>query len=204
MYRVLIADDHPLFRRALREAVDSTGEDCELIECEQLDQALAIITHQQPDLLLLDLKMPGSSGLAGLAQIRSAYPELAVVVVTASEDGTVASRVRQLGALGFIPKSASIETMTQALRSVLQGKLVFPEFVSQTPDELTRKLASLTPQQLKVLVLISEGALNKQIGYTLDIKETTVKSHVRDIFRKLDIINRTQAAMVIQQLQIPD
>lgn len=204
MVRVLIADDHPLFRRALREAVVSSDSNSELLEAEQLEQALTLIRSEQPDLLLLDLKMPGSSGLAGLAQIRSEYPELAVVVVSASEDSVVVSRVRQLGALGFIPKSASIEAITLALGKVLQGQLVFPEFLGHADDELTRKLASLTPQQLRVLFLIAEGALNKQIGYSLNIKETTVKSHVRDIFRKLDIINRTQAALVVQQLQIPD
>lgn len=204
MYHVVIADDHPLFRRALRDALTDTGHACDLTECETFDQALEQIAAHKPDLLLLDLKMPGNSGLFGLMRLRSEHPQLAIVVVSASDDSNVIANIRQLGALGFIPKSCSIEDMTQALDRVMMGYLSFPEFIHQQSNAMTDKLSSLTPQQLRVLHLIAEGALNKQIGYTLNIKETTVKSHISDIFRKLDINNRTQAALIVQQLDVPD
>jgi DNA-binding NarL/FixJ family response regulator len=204
MLQVLIADDHPLFRRALKEALDETGVRCHVRECETFDQALTLIDKNTFDLLLLDLRMPGNTGLMGLVQLRSEYPQLAVVVVSASEDATVVDNVCQMGALGYIPKSSSIEAITRALADVIEGKTSFPEFVARRGDDMATRLSQLTPQQVRVLQLIAEGALNKQIGYTLNIKETTVKSHVRDIFRKLEIINRTQAAMVVQQLQVPD
>ena len=204
MYHVVIADDHPLFRRALRDALTDTGHPCDISECETFDQAIEQIEEKDPDLLLLDLKMPGNSGLFGLMRLRSEYPQLAIVIVSASEDSSVIANVRQLGTLGFIPKSCSIDHMTQALDQVMKGHLSFPEFVDRQSNAMTDKLASLTPQQLRVLHLIAEGALNKQIGYALNIKETTVKSHISDIFRKLDINNRTQAALIVQQLDIPD
>ena len=204
MYHVVIADDHPLFRRALRDALYDTGQRCDITECETFDQALEQIEAHQPDVLLLDLKMPGNSGLFGLMRLRSEHPQLAIVVVSASEDSAIIANIRQLGALGFIPKSCSMEHITEALSRVMNGHLSFPEFVDQQSSAMTEKLASLTPQQLRVLHLIAEGALNKQIGYSLNIKETTVKSHISDIFRKLDINNRTQAALIVQQLDVPD
>ncbi len=204
MYNVVIADDHPLFRRALRDALTDTGHVCHVTECEDFIQAMATIDAHDIDLLLLDLRMPGNTGLLGLMRLRSEHPHLAIVIVSASEDTHIIAHVHQLGALGFIPKSYSIDTMTTALDQVIGGSLSFPEFLDQQSDAMTEKLASLTPQQLRVLQLIAEGALNKQIGFTLNIKETTVKSHISDIFRKLDINNRTQAALIVQQLDIPD
>ncbi|MDP2505850.1 MULTISPECIES: response regulator transcription factor [unclassified Oceanobacter] len=204
MYQVLIADDHPLFRRALSDALDETGIACSSSECEDFYQVLQTAGQQAIDLLLLDLRMPGNTGLMGLMRLRAEFPQLAIVIVSASEDRMVIEQVRQLGALGYIQKSSTIAGISQALAQVMEGKLSFPEFTGQPQDDTTARLSQMTPQQLRVLQLIAEGALNKQIGYTLNIKETTVKSHISDIFRKLNINNRTQAALIVQQLEIPD
>jgi DNA-binding NarL/FixJ family response regulator len=204
MFQVVIADDHPLFRRALTEALAETPFPHQVVECETFEETYSALETNLPDLLLLDLKMPREGGLFGLMRIRAEFPQVAVAVVSASEDGQVIQSVRQSGALGFIPKSSRIDQMVQALEQVLKGSLSFPEYQKEGDIELAEKLASLTPQQLRVLQLIADGALNKQIGYTLNIKETTVKSHISDIFRKLDIYNRTQAALLVQQLEIPD
>lgn len=204
MYQVLIADDHPLFRRAMKEALDEVPASLAVSECENFDQTLALLETSDVDLLLLDLKMPGQNGVFGLMRLRAEFPELAIAVVSATEDSHTIKAVRESGALGFIPKSSSIEQLVQGLNDVLHGNLCFPEYQDAGDNDMARKLASLTPQQLRVLQLIADGALNKQIGFTLNIKETTVKSHISDIFRKLDIYNRTQAALVVQQLDIND
>ncbi|WP_221801415.1 response regulator [Oceanobacter mangrovi] len=205
MYQVIIADDHPLFRRAMREALAETGEPCVISEACDLPAAWSELTDLGADLLLLDLRMPGMDGLMGLMRLRAEFPGLAIVVVSASEDACVIAQVKQLGAMGYIHKSAPMEQITAALNDVFMGKLSFPD-TSPLADQSTaaRQLQSMTPQQLRVLQLIAEGALNKQIGYILNIKETTVKSHISDIFRKLEINNRTQAALLVQQLQVPD
>lgn len=204
MYQIVLADDHPLFRRALKEALEETNIPHRVTECETYEQTYDDVKELMPDLLLLDLKMPEQGGLFGLMRIRAEFPQVAVVVVSATEDSHVIESVRQSGALGFIPKSSKIGTLVRSLTEVLEGNLSFPSHTGHVINDMTSKLATLTPQQLRVLQLIADGALNKQIGYTLDIKETTVKSHISDIFRKLDIYNRTQAALLVQQLDIPD
>ena len=203
MYQILIADDHPLFRTALRGALAELKEPCNISECETFDQVQENLRSGDTDLLLLDLKMPGNNGLMGLMRIRSEHPQLAVAIVSASEDQSVIGSIRSMGALGFIPKASSPAEIRAAVEHIFSGGISFPEF-SHTKSDLAEKLRQLTPQQLRVLQFIAEGALNKQIAYALNIKETTVKSHISDIFRKLNINNRTQAALIVQELAIPD
>ncbi|NVK36564.1 MAG: response regulator transcription factor [Gammaproteobacteria bacterium] len=204
MYRVAIADDHPLFRSALNGALQELTDTCDVLEAENLDQAISLIEQQDIDLLLLDLKMPGNDGLMGLMRVRAEFPHLAVVVVSASEDAGTIHQIKSLGASGFIPKSSSIETITNGIASVFAGNVVFPDVMIVEVNETAEKLKLLTPKQFRVLQLIAQGALNKQIGYMLDIKETTVKSHISDIFKKLGINNRTQAALIIQEMSLVD
>lgn len=204
MYRVAIADDHPLFRSALNGALQELSDTCDVLEAENLDQAISLIEQQDIDLLLLDLKMPGNDGLMGLMRVRAEFPHLAVVVVSASEDAGTIHQIKSLGASGFIPKSSSIETITNGIASVFAGNVVFPDVMIAEVNETAEKLKLLTPKQFRVLQLIAQGALNKQIGYMLDIKETTVKSHISDIFKKLGINNRTQAALIIQEMSLVD
>jgi len=203
MYQVLIADDHPLFRAALIGSLAEMDLKFDISESSTFDEARQHILNHDMDLLLLDLRMPGNDGLLGLLSLRSEFPELAIVVVSANEDPQTISDAKDMGAMGFIPKSSKRDDIHQGLTRVLDGEFSFPEFTK--PDEASDvacKLNLLTPKQLKVLHMIGKGELNKQIAYNLNIKETTVKTHISDILRKLEITNRTQAALILRELSV--
>jgi DNA-binding NarL/FixJ family response regulator len=212
MTRVLIADDHPLFRNALQAALDACVDGVAVLEAENLDQTRARLAADEPvDLLLLDLHMPGSNGLTGLAGIRCEHPGVAVVVVSANEDPAVIRRALDHGAAGFIPKSAGLEVLTEAVTAVLDCRTWVPPHLSRTvealPDEdreLAERIARLTPQQFRVLELVADGQLNKQIADRLGIQERTVKAHMSEIFGKLDVRNRTQAGVAFRRLELAD
>ncbi|MBR9857908.1 MAG: response regulator transcription factor [Gammaproteobacteria bacterium] len=204
-YRIIIADDHPLFRNALHQAVELAIAGAQLLEVDSIDNLMRLLGDvDDVDLLLLDLKMPGASGFSGLALLRNQYPDLPVVVVSASEEPAVVQQAMRFGALGFIPKSAPMRTLVSALNTILEGEPWFPEGISldDAPgDNIADRLASLTPQQFKVLTMLSEGMLNKQIAYELAVSEATIKAHVTAIFRKLNVKNRTQAVIALSQTE---
>jgi DNA-binding NarL/FixJ family response regulator len=204
---LIIADDHPLFRAALREVVGRQLSGARIIEVSSLDALQrAIADHPDSDLILLDLRMPGARGLSSLLHLRAEHPTVPVVVVSASEDACVVQRTLDFGASGFIPKSASIETIGESLRTVLEGGISAPQLperhgrAEEQDRELARRLSTLTPQQLKVLVMLAEGQSNKDIAGHLAITEATVKAHITGILRKLGIERRTQAAILAQRL----
>ncbi|MCS3458160.1 response regulator transcription factor [Aeromonas sp. BIGb0445] len=209
-FTIVIADDHPLFRGALYQAVHMAVSDAQLLEADSIDSLAHLLKdHPEVDLLLLDLKMPGANGFEGLVHLRGQYPDLPIVVVSASEEASVVQQVLRLGALGFIPKSSSMKQLVTALNAVIAGDTWLPEGISLRPEcedesSLTSKLASLTPQQYKVLVMLRDGSLNKQIAWELNVSEATIKAHITAIFRKLDVKNRTQAVIALQQLDIKD
>ncbi|EOD56833.1 response regulator [Aeromonas molluscorum] len=209
-FTIVIADDHPLFRGALYQAVHMAISDAQLLEADSIDSLAHLLRdHPEVDLLLLDLKMPGANGFEGLVHLRGQYPDLPIVVVSASEEASVVQQVLRLGALGFIPKSSSMKQLVTALNAVIAGDTWLPEGVSLRPESedessLASKLASLTPQQYKVLVMLRDGSLNKQIAWELNVSEATIKAHITAIFRKLDVKNRTQAVIALQQLDIKD
>ncbi|AYA65762.1 MULTISPECIES: response regulator transcription factor [unclassified Alteromonas] len=209
MITLLIADDHPLYRDALRGALSLTLPDLILREAGDLTTTVDILEKEDIDLLLLDLHMPGSHDMFGLVHIRKLYPELPVAVVSGTEDAAIISKIVGVGALGFIPKTASSGDIANAVQSILDGDIWLPESVSEKIEEvdeafseLADKVASLTPSQYKVLCYMRDGLLNKQIGYNLDIAEATVKAHVTAIFKKLGINNRTQAVLIASQLEL--
>ena len=210
MYQFLIADDHPLFREALKGALKAQFEALEVFESENFDTTLSVLQQQEDlDLLLLDLHMPGNGDLYGLIRIREDHPSLPVVVVSGSEDLAIISKVMGYGAMGFIPKAASVEQITEAIEQVLEGDTWLPQGMKdkvaelESDDkELAQQVASLTPQQYKVLQYLHEGLLNKQIAYELNISEATVKAHITAIFRKLGVYNRTQAVLIASKLQL--
>jgi DNA-binding NarL/FixJ family response regulator len=212
--RVLIADDHPLFRGALVQTLGGCLEDAELLQARDLPDTLRTLeAHEDIDLVLLDLHMPGNQGLAGLAAIRCHFPAVAVVVVSANEDPRVIRRALDHGAAGFIPKSSSLDELTEALNTVLDCREWIPPHLEQavhatvSDDQdrsLAGRIAQLTPQQFRVLKLVAEGQLNKQIADALDIQERTVKAHMSEIFNKLDVRNRTQAGVAYRQLDLVD
>jgi DNA-binding NarL/FixJ family response regulator len=205
--RLIIADDHPLFRAALREVVARQIPGAHIIEVSSIDglQA-AIANHPDADMILLDLRMPGARGFSSLLSLRAEYPTVPIVVVSASEDASVVRRALDFGASGFIPKSASIEIIGESLRTVLDGGISAPRLhegrtkAEERDRELARRLSTLTPQQLKVLVMLAEGQSNKYIAGHLAITEATVKAHITGILRKLGIERRTQAAILAQRL----
>lgn len=209
MITLLIADDHPLYRDALRGALSLTFPDLLLREAGDLNTTVGILENEDIDLLLLDLHMPGSNDLFGLLHIRKLYPDLPVAVVSGTEDPTIISKIVGVGALGFIPKTASSGDIATAVSAILDGDIWVPPSVSEDIEEvdeafseLADKVASLTPSQYKVLCYMRDGLLNKQIGYNLDIAEATVKAHVTAIFKKLGINNRTQAVLIASQLEL--
>lgn len=204
--KAIIADDHPLFRAALSEAVDQSLASPETVmvgSFKELDETLD--EHDDADLLLLDLKMPGCRGYSALVHARSMAPALPVIVVSAFEDSEVGAASIEHGAAGFIPKSASRETMAQAVRTVLAGRIWQPDHAAQAPSDTSgfaEKLDLLTPQQQRVLVMLTDGLLNKQIAMDLDISEATVKAHITAILRKLEVQTRTQAVIAARSLEI--
>lgn len=207
---IIIADDHPLFRGALRAAVTGLFRDVAVIEAGTLDEANAAITAEpETDLVLLDLKMPGVSGFSGLNFLRSQHPTIPVVVVSGIEDPQTIATCMDFGASGYIPKTTPIETMHAAIRAVLEGGTWTPPDVElagggdKETGDLIRRLASLTPQQMRVLTMLSEGLLNKQIAYELSVSEATVKAHVSAILMKLGVESRTQAVIAASKVELP-
>ncbi len=206
--RVLIADDHPLVRGALREAINGAVPKADIIECEDLDKASqALSDNHEVDLILLDLSMPGVRGFSGLLYLRAQYPSVPVVIVSANEDRGVMRRCIDFGASGFIPKTTDIQTMRQAILELLEGERWTPadlDLSSPADKEVTdtvRRLATLTPQQVRVLMMLSEGLLNKQIAYELSVSEATVKAHVSAILQKLGVESRTQAVIAASKIE---
>lgn len=207
MYRLLIADDHPLFRAALTAAVADAVPEAIVEATASLIELLAKLEAQPDcDLVLLDLRMPGSSGFSSLIQLRGLRPDLPVAIVSGEENPLVIRRAIDFGACGYIPKSASLAVIGEAVRAMLDGNEWLPEGLADGVDQdaaeqaLTRQIATLTPQQFKVLMALADGRLNKQIGYELSITEATVKAHVTAVLRKLGLYRRTQAALLARRL----
>lgn len=203
-YTIIIADDHPLFRNALFQSVHIAISGANLLEADSLDALLTLLNKESdPDLLLLDLKMPGANGMSGLIHLRSEYPDLPIVVISASEEPNVVSQVKSHGAFGFIPKSSDMRSLIAALNQVLNGEPYFPAHLlvdGFVGNDLAEKVAALTPQQYKVLGMLSDGLLNKQIAYELNVSEATIKAHMTAIFRKLGVKNRTQAVILLKEM----
>lgn len=204
---IVIADDHPLFRGALRQAIGSMLTKARVIEAGGLDELVtALHGGVEADLILLDLMMPGVQGFSGLIYLRAQHPDVPVVIVSANEDATVIRRAIAFGASGFIPKSLDIERIGAALQAVLAGDTWTPPDVDLSTSEdgeaaeIARRLATLTPQQVRVLMMLSEGLLNKQIAYELSVSEATVKAHVSAILQKLGVESRTQAVIAASKV----
>ena len=207
-YRFVIADDHPLFRGALREAVSGLFGDAAIAEAGSFDDAAALLDHDsEVDLVLLDLTMPGVRGFSGLMYLRAQYPSVPVMVVSANDDPAVIRRCMEFGASVFIPKTLGVEAMRAAIARVLEGGVWTPPDVdlkagtdAETAD-LMGRLSTLTPQQVRVLMMLSEGLLNKQIAYNLTVSEATVKAHVSAILQKLGVESRTQAVIAAAKIE---
>jgi len=208
---IVIADDHPLVRDALRQAIARDMPDAVFLDAASLAEAeSAIRENSAPDLVLLDLHMPGMRGFTGLAYLRSQFPAVPVAMISASTEPHIMRQAVDYGASGFIPKSAPMDEIRNAVHAILDGNMWLPDLKGDLPDTdakdaaLAGRLAALTPQQLRVLGMLSDGKLNKQIAYDLDISEATVKSHVSAILQKLDVNSRTQAVILAGRLNVED
>jgi DNA-binding NarL/FixJ family response regulator len=207
-FRVLIADDHPLMVGGLRQAVLAASPGAEISVAHNFDSmAAALEASPDTDLVLLDLAMPGVRGFSGLLFLRSARPSTPVIVVSGAEDRAVIRHCLEFGAAGFIPKSNSLETMRDAIVQVLDGgRWTPPDFdpnaePNRQSSAMARRLASLTPQQIRVLMMLSQGLLNKQIAFELGVSEATVKAHVSAILQKLGVESRTQAVILATKIE---
>ncbi len=205
--QILIADDHPLFRGALRQALTGSPSAVSITEAGTFDEVNGKLgSGDTYDLILLDLNMPGMQGFSGLTYLRATYPQVPVLVVSANEDHQVMRRCLEFGASGFLPKTLGIDAMRLAISTVMGGgSWVPPDLDLTTPvdretSDLVRRLASLTPQQVRVLMMLSGGLLNKQIAYELNVSEATVKAHVSAILTKLGVDSRTQAVIAAAKI----
>lgn len=212
MYHFHVADDHPLFRNAILAVIKQHYPDSVVGESMDLDSTIKELErNDETDLLLLDLHMPGSQDLFGLIMVREKFPSIPVAIISADEDSSTINRAMGHGACGYIPKSCSPQLIHEAIHTMLDGgRWVRQDFrnsltpVDNEEKDLAAKIATLTPQQYRVLCHLREGGLNKQIGYELGITEATIKAHITAIFRKLGINNRTQAVIMLSKMSLSD
>jgi DNA-binding NarL/FixJ family response regulator len=204
--RLLIADDHPMFRAALRHALAAIAPDAQIAEVASRSALEAAVAGGEPfDLAMLDLTMPGAMGFSSLVYLRGERPELPVLIVSSDDHSRTIRRAQQFGAAGFVSKSAPAEDLNQAVTAVLAGGLWFPPQQAERNEadaQLAERLAQLTPQQLRVLMRMADGLLNKQIAHELSLAENTVKIHVTAVLRKLGCHSRTQAAVLVKGLSL--
>ena len=210
MYSLLVADDHPLFRDALHAVISSGFTDAQLLETDSLAGAMAHIEALEGlDLLLLDLSLPDADGLEGLKTLRETFPGLPVAIVSAHQERQLVLDAITLGAVGYIPRSTPREQLLSALQQIPQGQLYLPADIMRRPppraipaaagedsEDKPSRLPRLTDKQLDVLGCMSQGMSNKQIARELDIAETTVKTHVSAILRKLGATSRVHAIVM--------
>lgn len=206
--RVIVADDHPLFREALSLALEKALGRVDIVQAGNMDELQQVSNEESSaDLVLLDLHMPGVQGFSALVYLRAHHPELPVCVISANNHPKVIHRAMDHGAAAFIHKSASVEQIREALNAVLAGDIWQPDddgtgATRQNELDVAERIGELTPQQFRVLMMLADGLLNKQIAYDLGISEATIKAHVTAIFRKLNVSNRTQAVLLVSQLAV--
>jgi DNA-binding NarL/FixJ family response regulator len=210
MHHLLIVDDHPLYRMALRQTLAAALPGSRIDEAGDLGAAHAALdAAPDTDLVLLDLQLPGTHGLLALGELRAAHPGVAVAILSGQDDAATVRRALAMGACGYITKHAGSDELHGGVQALLAGETWMPaalrELLARTPrdgasETLAARLASLSPQQLKVLQRVAEGRLNKQIADELGIQERTVKAHLTVVFEKLGVRNRTQAGVLLSGL----
>lgn len=203
MGKVLLVDDHPLFRQALQAVLIQAHPDLKIVEAQNLAEARSVLERERDIILvLLDLKMPDCGGFAGLLTLRADYPQAPIVIVSANEEPETINKAITFGAVGFIPKSSANSKIISALAEILAGEIWVPEVLpAEDVPASVQSIASLSPPQLKILLGLKRGLLNKQIANEIGITEATVKSHMTIMFRKMGVSNRTQAVIAAGALE---
>jgi two-component system nitrate/nitrite response regulator NarL len=203
--KLLIVDDHPVLREGLAALLRQAGPETDVLLASDAGEGLALVElHADLDAVVLDLMMPGMDGWRAITEFGRKRPELPVIVLSSSEDPQDARKALALGALGYVPKSASQHVLLSAIRIVLNGDLYVPPLVLNAPADAEARRSGraepnatrLTTRQIEILTMLSKGQPNKTIAATLDLSEKTVKAHITAIFRALNVVNRTQAASV--------
>ncbi|WP_113906430.1 response regulator [Aliidiomarina celeris] len=214
MSTIIVADDHPLYRDAVKDVIEGYIEHDRLLQAGSLEQVFQQLSvHPDTDLVLLDLNMPGMNGLAGLSALRTRYPATAVAMMSAHDEKATVLDAIQRGAAGYISKSLERKALAHALQQLLKGEMYLPaaSFThsaatttspasESTQRELQRAQQCLTERQYEVFLMLAEGASNKAIAERLHVAETTVKTHVSAILEKLALENRMQAGLLASRL----
>jgi len=205
---ILVADDHPMFRAAVVHALHAAIHACRMLEASsQSTLEACLATTPDIDLVLLDLTMPGAIGFSSLLWLRAERPDVPVIVISSDDRPRTVRRAQQFGAAGFVPKAAPVGDLSKAVQRVLDGGLWFESTRAERSEQdaaLAARFAQLTPQQFRVLMLMAEGLLNKQIADRLGLAENTVKIHVTAVLSKLDCRSRTQAAVLVKSLDMEE
>jgi len=208
--KILVVDDHALIREALRGVLQELKPEADVIDASSCREALQLAQANagEVDLVLFDLSLPDGDGFDTLGELRDLYPAVAIVVLSASQDRDSVTKALDLGALGFIPKSASRAVMMSALQLVFAGGIYVPPEILQrsqkTPTSAAVSVPSpaelgLTERQIDVLALMMQGKSNKAVCRELDLAEATVKNHVTAILRALKVANRTEAVIAVAE-----
>lgn len=210
--KLLVVDDHPVFRDGMAALLKQAAEDTVVLQAPECATAFALTeTHPDIDAVFCDLMMPGLTGDMAVREFGRRRPDLPVILLSSSENPSDVRRALNAGALGYIPKSASAQTLLSALKLVLSGNIYVPPLMAQAvdvaalhgiPQPPDLALAELTERQIDVLKLLSDGLSNRDISTRLGIAEKTVKAHVAAIFRTLNVVNRTQAANAAREARL--
>lgn len=209
--RLLLADDHTLFRDALVQYIERADPGSEVVTTKTFDEAYDVVEADQKfDLILLDLKMPGMKGLKGLEKIRQTHPDIRVALMSGLAEANDVKEAMDMGAAGYFPKTLSGQAMMKAIELVMTGErfvpidhrthMVTPSYISDDPPKSLKLTPNLTPREKDVLEHLARGESNKEIARALDLQIVTIKLHVRGICKKLDVANRTQAALKAQEM----
>ena len=205
---IIVADDHPLFRQAIVHLLKRSLAEVIIHEVASFAALSKLLEESSTvSLVLLDLKLGDTRGIDGLLMLKKRFPALPVVIVSAYDDKSMIQNAMRYGASGFISKSLGMDEMAQAINSVLDGDLWFPDVIDSEMNDMTGKkvgLEELTSMQLKVLLLLKEGKPSKEMASMMSVTEATIKAHLTEIFRKLNVRNRTQAVVVAREMGLSD